>query len=136
MKQILVQNSSNFHTVLVRKYVLIVVVFMRIWDIPPEKLCGKHLLGEHRELHAIWEILTQGKKGYSHHPETLRWKGKLKCLYLRHEKLIGEMEKRGYKHNSPLKIEFATGDEVQTEYVTPIKEQIRILKNKKCGCKV
>ncbi len=32
---------------------------MRIWDIPPKLLCRNHLLGEHRELHAIWSILTQ-----------------------------------------------------------------------------
>ncbi|UCD87532.1 MAG: hypothetical protein JSV01_07210 [Desulfobacterales bacterium] len=45
---------------------------MRIWDIPPEKLCRHHLLGEHYELHALWAILTRGKKGYSKHPETMR----------------------------------------------------------------
>ncbi len=43
---------------------------MRIWDIPASKLCTKHLLGEHRELHTIWNILTQNKSGYSRHPET------------------------------------------------------------------
>ena len=32
---------------------------MRTWDIPPEKLCRQHLLGEHRELHAIWSIITK-----------------------------------------------------------------------------
>ena len=45
---------------------------MRIWDIPPEKLCRNHLLGEHNEQHAIWSILTHNKKGFSHHPETIR----------------------------------------------------------------
>ena len=62
---------------------------MRIWDIPVEKLCRNHLLGEHRELHAIWSILINNKKGYAHHPETVRWKGKQKALYLRHEQLVG-----------------------------------------------
>ena len=42
---------------------------MRIWDVPPECLCRQHLLGEHRELHAIWTILTTGKTGYTRHPE-------------------------------------------------------------------
>jgi len=41
---------------------------MRIWDIPPRKLCRNHLLGEHRELHAIWSILIRSKKGYLKHP--------------------------------------------------------------------
>lgn len=49
---------------------------MRIWDIAPKFLCQKHLLGEHRELHAIWNILTiyRGQGGYSKHPETKRWR--------------------------------------------------------------
>ncbi|MCM3906301.1 MAG: pyrimidine dimer DNA glycosylase/endonuclease V, partial [Pyrinomonadaceae bacterium] len=60
---------------------------VRIWDIYPKKLCRNHLLGEHRELHAIWSVIVNGTKGYAHHPETLRWKGKLKELYGRHEAL-------------------------------------------------
>ena len=32
---------------------------MRVWDVSPKELCRAHLLGEHRELHAIWTILTQ-----------------------------------------------------------------------------
>ena len=73
---------------------------MRIWDIQPQKLCHSHLLGEHRELHAIWCIITNDKKGYSMHPETIRWKGKLRALYIRHQKLVKEMRKRGYEHKS------------------------------------
>jgi len=109
---------------------------MRIWDISPERLCRNHLLGEHRELHAIWSILINNKKGYSKHPETIRWKGKLKALYLRHEKLVHEMEKRGFNHNSPLDINYAKGKDYQDVYVDSIDEQRRLLINKKCGCKV
>ncbi|MFB0561953.1 MAG: pyrimidine dimer DNA glycosylase/endonuclease V [Candidatus Lokiarchaeia archaeon] len=109
---------------------------MRIWDISPGKLCRNHLLGEHRELHAIWAVLTKGKTGYSKHPETLRWKDKLKALYLRHEKLVEEMQNRGYNHKSPLDVKLATGDEAQCEYVDSIEDQVRILKSKKCGCEV
>jgi len=109
---------------------------LRIWDIEPEKLCKNHLLGEHRELHAIWSILTKGKKGYSKHPETLRWKGKLKALYLRHELLVAEMKKRGYMHNSPLEKKFAKGKSKQDVYVDSPEEQIKILKNKNCRCKI
>ena len=67
---------------------------MRIWDISPDKLCRNHLLGEHSELHAIWVILTKGKNGFSNHPETLRWKNKLKALYLKHEIIVKEMKKK------------------------------------------
>jgi len=109
---------------------------MRIWDIPPEKLCRKHLLGEHRELHAIWSILVNNKIGYSKHPETLRWKGKLNALYIRHEKLVNEMKIRDFNHKSPLNKELATGENIQKEYVDSVKDQIKILRNKKCKCKV
>lgn len=107
---------------------------MRIWDVPPEKLCHQHLLGEHRELHAIWAILTEEKKGYANHPETRRWMGRLKALYLRHNALVTEMTRRGYQHHSPLLKALATGDGVQCEYVDSLKEQIRILRGKECGC--
>jgi len=110
--------------------------FMRIWDISLKKLCRFHLLGEHTELHAIWAILTQGKKGYAKHPETRRWRGKLKALFLRHEALVREMTRRGYKHRSPLPRELATGDSKQGEYVDAYELQIERLRNKGCGCNV
>ncbi|MFC1570608.1 pyrimidine dimer DNA glycosylase/endonuclease V [Candidatus Omnitrophota bacterium] len=109
---------------------------MRIWDIPVSKLCRNHLLGEHRELHAIWNILTQKKRGYSFHPETLRWKGKIKALYLRHQEEVAEMERRGYKHRSPLPKRKATGKDAQDVFVDSIKDQKKILKKKGCKCLV
>ena len=109
---------------------------MRIWDIPPKKLCRNHLLGEHRELHAIWSVITKNKKGYSKHPETLRWNGKLRSLYARHEELVEEMRNRGNNHKSKLPIRLATGSKKQDYYVDSVKDQINILKSKKCGCKV
>ncbi len=109
---------------------------MRIWDIPPEKLCRNHLLGEHRELHAIWSILIHHKRGYAHHPETMRWKGKQKALFLRHEALVTEMMSRGYRHQSPLEIQYATGEDQQNILVDSYEEQIHLLQQKKCGCMV
>ena len=109
---------------------------MRVWDIPPERLCRNHLLGEHREIHAIWSILTKDKKGYSKHPETKRWRGKLKALYKRHDQLVKEMRRRGYKHCSGIDSKLANGRGTQDEYVNSRKEQVRILRNKNCGCKV
>ena len=109
---------------------------MRIWDIEPERLCRQHLLGEHRELHGLWVILTQDKQGYSRHPETLRWRGKLKALYRRHERLVAEMSRRGYRHNTSLPAEQATGLAQQDEYKDSPAEQIEILRSKGCGCRV
>ena len=109
---------------------------MRIWDIPPSKLCRNHLLGEHRELHAMWTVITEKKKGYSMHPETIRWKGKLKAMYLRHDDLIKEMNGRGYNHKSPLDKRKATGKSEQDVFVDIPSKQIQILKQKGCTCKV
>jgi hypothetical protein len=109
---------------------------MRIWDISPKKLCRSHLLGEHRELHAIWIIITENKKGYSMHPETLRWRGKLKAMYSRHDELVNEMNGRGFVHKSPLDKRKATGKSIQDIFVDSPSMQIQILKNKGCNCKV
>jgi hypothetical protein len=108
---------------------------MRIWDVPPEKLCRNHLLGEHSELHGIWAILTQGKEGYAHHPEVLRWRGKLKALYHKHEEIVDEMLARGYRHKSPLDPELATGAKQQDTYVDSPEEQVRILRDRGCDCR-
>lgn len=109
---------------------------MRIWDIHPKHLCRKHLLAEHRELHGLWNILTihKNKGGYSNHPETLRWKGKRKALYQRHEKLVKELLKRGYNHSSLLDEKHADGKSSQNVFLNTIKEQKQILKNKPCHC--
>lgn len=109
---------------------------MRIWDINPKHLCRKHLLAEHRELHGLWNIITKHKckGGYSCHPETLRWIGKEKALYLRHESLIEEFSKRGYNHHTPLDKKLAIGSDKQDIYINSLKEQKQLLKEKPCEC--
>lgn len=109
---------------------------MRIWDVSPKYLCRKHLLAEHRELHGLWNIITKHKSkcGYSCHPETLRWAGKQKALYLRHEKLVNEFMARGYNHYTPLDKKLAIGSGAQKVFINTIKEQKDILKNKDCDC--
>jgi pyrimidine dimer DNA glycosylase len=109
---------------------------MRIWDLPPQRLCRSHLLGEHRELHAVWSILTEDKPGYRSHPETLRWEDRLAALYARHTALVEEMRARGYNHSSPLDARLATGRAVQDRYVDAPDTQVVILRSKGCGCAV
>lgn len=74
---------------------------MRVWDINPGYLNNASLLGEHREVHAIFSIVLNGKKGYSSHPETLRWGSCLGALLIHHELLVSEMLLRGFSHRSP-----------------------------------
>ncbi len=107
---------------------------MRIWDLEPALLCDRHLLGEHRELHAIWAILTTGKRGYARHPETLRWRGRLAALYARHDAQVGEMSRRGFRHASPLNPRLATGAAQQTELIDPVEAQRERLAGHACGC--
>jgi hypothetical protein len=93
-------------------------------------------LAEYRELHGLWNILTKhkGSGGYSRHPETLRWVGKQKALYFRHEVLVGEFTRRGYQHHTPLNKRFAVGSGSPRAFINIIKEQKIILKRKPCDC--
>ncbi|MDH5436207.1 MAG: DUF1722 domain-containing protein [Gammaproteobacteria bacterium] len=75
---------------------------MRIWDINPGYLNRQSLLGEHRELHGIVSIISNNKKGYSKHPETLRWVNRGWALKQRHNLLVAEMNLRGYVDKSPV----------------------------------
>lgn len=101
---------------------------------PPSELCRVHLLGEHRELHAIWTILTQDKTGYRNHPETKRWEGKTNALFERHEALVGEMECRGYNHRSPIDRSLGVGPKKQDDLVDSIAKQRQLLRAKDCEC--
>lgn len=109
---------------------------MRVWDLSPGRLCRPHLLGEHREIHALWSVLTKGKKGYSHHPETVRWRKALKALFNRHERIASEMSRRGYRHRSPLDPRKAVGRRTPPYFVDTPQHQRILLKKKKCGCRV
>jgi len=75
---------------------------MRIWDINPGYLNRQSLLGEHCELHAIVSIIVNRKKGYSNHPETVRWAGYGWALRQRHRLLAAEMSLRGFTDESPV----------------------------------
>ena len=107
---------------------------MRIWDVDVRLLCDRHLLGEHRELHAIWTVQTEGKRGYARHPETLRWRGRLAALDARHEAQVGEMARRGFRHASPLDRARATGETTQTEFVEQREVRLERLAQLGCGC--
>ena len=79
-------------------------------------------------------MLTLGKAGYSRHPETLRWVGRLRALYARHEALVAEMERRGYSHRTPLDRRKAVGLGRQRRFVDRPARQRALLKAKGCAC--
>jgi hypothetical protein len=73
---------------------------MRVWDIHPGYLNRESLLGEHREVHAVFSIIINHKSGYARHPETMRWRDCLGALVFRHDCLVEEIRFRGYRHLS------------------------------------
>jgi len=75
---------------------------MRVWDINPGYLNNQSLLGEHREIHGIISIIINKKKGYSRHPETVRWCGYGWALSQRHRLLVAEMSLRGFTDKTPV----------------------------------
>ena len=92
---------------------------MRIWDVNPGYLNNLSLLGEHRELHGIVSIIRNNKKGYSKHPETMRWKGYEWALGRRHSLLVSEMKLRRIKDHSPLDLTSNNGHWPLTYINTP-----------------
>lgn len=109
---------------------------MRIWDLPPDVLCDKHLLGEHQELHGLFNILTKNLKGYRNHPETKRWVGYTKALWNRHEDLREEMKERGFNHKSPLPDQGLVGPDINPYCLSSVEEQKQLLISKGCKCKI
>lgn len=105
---------------------------MRIWDIHPGYLNRQSLLGEHRELHGIVSIIKNNKKGYSRHPETIRWLKHGWAIKQRHKLLAAEMSLRGYKDSSPVDLRSNKYYWPDTYIDIPF-QQIAILKNKYAG---
>ena len=72
---------------------------MRMWNVDPKYMCRQHLLGEHVEMHMFVGIIIKGTslEGYI--------RGGLVEVHnirKRHDELVAEMEKRGFKHHSPI----------------------------------
>jgi len=105
---------------------------MRVWDIPPDELCRKHLVAEHAEIHGVFNVIERGTVGYADHPEVKRWRGKLGALARRHDAVSAEMTKRGYRHLSPLPSPI--DDEQQDVLLNTLAEQRELLKAKRCEC--
>ena len=105
---------------------------MRIWDVAAGYLSRGSLLGEHRELHGLHAVVTHGRRGYSRHPETLRWVDALSGLAWRHAHLAAEMRLRGYVDRTPLAVDRAAAAWPST-FVTEPYAQIRLLRAKYVG---
>ena len=80
---------------------------MRMWMVDPRIMCRQHLLGEHVEIHMFIGAISRGKsvKGYLE-------KGFLEVhnMYARHEELVEEMKRRGYRHCSDVEEKWRTAE--------------------------
>jgi hypothetical protein len=72
---------------------------MRMWMVNPKRMCRKHLLGEHVELHMLLGSLRKNRSIQGFLDAGLL---QPQAVNQRHEALVEEMEARGYKHSSPL----------------------------------
>jgi len=74
--------------------------------VPVSKMCNKHLLGEHVEIHMFVGTI---KKGISINGYIKNDLLEPKSIYSRHEEISKEMIKRGFNHKSKLpKISFSS----------------------------
>lgn len=73
-----------------------------MWMVAPEVMCRQHLLGEHVELHMLLGHLRRGR-----HVRGFVDKNCIEVMALesRHEALVDEMTRRGYRHESPLEVQ-------------------------------
>jgi hypothetical protein len=67
--------------------------------VDPKNMCRKHLLGEHVECHMFVGTIRRGKSVHGYLEKGLL---EMHNLQNRHDELVVEMERRGYKHNSPM----------------------------------
>ena len=87
---------------------------MRMWGVEPSKLCQKHLLGEHCEIHMFTGTINKGISiaGYIS-------KGLVNpaLIQVRHDQLAEEIQKRGYNHHSPLSIDCSDLPELPVDII-------------------
>lgn len=72
---------------------------MRMWMLNPAIHCRKHLLGAHVECHMLLGALRKGKSIQGFLDKKIV---EPMSLQFYHDMLVKEIEKRGYKHNSPM----------------------------------
>ncbi len=83
-----------------------------MWMVPPRTMCRRHLLGEHVEIHMAAASLRLGRS-----LDGFLEKGLLELhnLRARHEALVAEMKRRGYRHASPLERVTRRGGKIDRE---------------------
>lgn len=90
---------------------------MRMWMSPVRMMCRQHLLGEHVESHMFIGTINRGVSVAGYADDNLMEFGSLQT---RHDELVAEMQRRGFRHRSPLPAI------VRCEQVTPEQRAKRV----------
>ena len=72
-----------------------------MWGVKPVLLCRQHLLGEHLEMHMFAGTIKKKISIAGYLENNLV---DISLIKARHDDLAAEMTRRGYNHNSPLKL--------------------------------
>jgi len=74
---------------------------MRMWMVDPKRMCRKHLLGEHFELHMFCGSI---RKKRSFHGYVLNNLLEIQTIEDRHNLIVKEMKVRKYNHVTPIEL--------------------------------
>jgi len=77
---------------------------MRVWNVPPKHLDDKRLVDEHCAVHGIRGAINKNSP-VQKHPQANRFVNNMGALWRRHETLVAEMSRRGFKHHTPFPME-------------------------------
>jgi len=98
---------------------------MRMWMVPPEMLCSRHLLGEHKEIHMLEGTILKGLSVDGYVENGLL---EFKSLNSRHDRLVEEGKARGWKmgtdHLTPARY---IDSDLVSEYV--IESEVDVLQS-------
>jgi len=72
---------------------------MRMWNLEVKKMCNKHLLGEHVEMHMFVGTLNKNKSVQGYLDKGLV---EIHNIDKRHKTIAKEMKRRGMNHKSEL----------------------------------
>jgi len=107
---------------------------MRVWhkELIP-KLCKNHLLAMWREGLGLYKILKKGEGGYYNHPQTKMYHGARHAQWEILKKTREEMLSRDW---NPKELPPEPQEDGEPNEWQSLQEQIKILKDKNCNCKI
>lgn len=104
---------------------------MRMWMVDPKIMCRNHLLGEHRELHAIAGLIRKKKSLDGYLSEGLI---DPRLLQSRHLALSKEMSQRGYYDAESIGVLDLSYLRLEDRPYVDAEESLRILLSRCSAC--